>query len=226
MKFNLNRGLTESNTHDNGKTKAWISLNNRTFYSDNLHYLSYIDATLGLVAHNVTSIDLALDTPFNVSNQVKRLIRDKHVTTMLNGKLVKDRDKDRPEISYTLSGSLNRDKYMTVNIKQKKAIRDKAKGTTIISYDKEAEIRNSSGKDYILAYYGNPTKLYRTEVHLNYEQIKEYFQSQENDWKRFYGFLNDAVREELFFHHLNSVIQFRKGKKHILWEQLLGRESI
>ena len=56
---------------------------------------------------------------------------------------------------------------MTVNVKQRNAIKDKSRGVTVTTYDKLAEISNSSGKEYILNFYGNPTKLFRTEVHLN-----------------------------------------------------------
>lgn len=40
---------------------------------------------------------------------------------------------------------MNKDKYLTVSIKQK-AIKDKGKGTTLTAYNKKAEIANSSGK--------------------------------------------------------------------------------
>ena len=37
-----------------------------------------------------------------------QLIKDKSVTTILNGKKIKDRDEDRSEIIYTTSGSLDK----------------------------------------------------------------------------------------------------------------------
>lgn len=222
LKFNLNRGTSEANVHENGNPKVWISLNNSSLYSTNQCYLDFIATKLGLDAHNITAIDLCLDTPFNVSNQIKRLIRDRTVTTILNGKRVTDRDADRPEICYTLSGSLNKDKYMTVNVKQRNAMKDKTKGVTVITYDKKAEIDNSSNKDYILDFYDNPKRLYRTEVHLNNAEFKEYIESR-NILFNFY-MMDDTILEEMFFHHLNSVIRFQKGKDNIKWECLLGRE--
>ena len=108
---------------------------------------------------------------------MRQLIKNKSVATILNGSKIKNRDEDRPEISYTTSGSLNKDnKYMTVNLKQRNAMKDKSRGVTITTYDKLAEISNSSGKDYILDFYGNPTKLFRTEVHLNNAEIKDYLE--------------------------------------------------
>lgn len=75
---------------------------------------------------------------------MRQLIKNKAVTTILNGTKVKDRDEDRPEITYTLSGSLNKDKNMTFNVKQRNAIKDKSRGVTVTTYDKLAEISNSS----------------------------------------------------------------------------------
>ena len=163
LKFGLNNGNDEA--HDNGKPKAWITVDNTALYSQAICYLGYICEILHLNVHNYTSIDLCKDTPFDVSRALHRLYRNKSITTILNGKRITNRDEDRPEISRTLSGSLNKDKYQTIYVKQRNAIRDKSAGVSIKTYDKLAEIRNASEKEYILDYYNNPTKLYRTAVH-------------------------------------------------------------
>ena len=177
LKFNIGKMANPSNLHSNGSPKIWISLNNRSLYTNDQYNLGFIATKLGLKPHNVTTLDICLDTSFNVSKPLRQLIKNKAVTTILNGTKVKDRDEDRPEITYTLSGSLNKDKYMTVNVKQRNAIKDKSRGVTVTTYDKLAEISNSSGKEYILNFYGNPTKLFRTEVHLNNTEIKDYLDS-------------------------------------------------
>lgn len=225
LKFNLSQGKETDNVHENGNPKVWISLNNESLYTNDQCYLGFIAPKLGLEAHNITTIDLCKDTPFNVGKSVRKLIKDKSVTTILNGKRVKDRNEDRPEISYILSGSLDKtDKYMTVNVKQKNAIKDKSKGVTLTTYDKVAEIRNSSGKEYILNYYGNPSKLYRTEVHLNNQEVKDYL----NNRGLFFNYymIDEVMLEDMFYHHLNSVIRFEKGKDRITWEGLCGGSAI
>ena len=223
LKFNLGKMANPSNLHSNGSPKIWISLNNRSLYTNDQYNLGFIATKLGLEPHNVTTLDLCLDTPYNVSKPLRQLIKNKAVTTILNGTKVKDRDEDRPEITYTLSGSLNKDKYMTVNVKQRNAIKDKSRGVTITTYDKLAEIGNSSSKEYILNFYGNPTKLFRTEVHLNNAEIKDYLDSRGLYFN--YYMIDEALLEEMFFYHLNSVIRFKAGKQDIMWEQLLGRAS-
>ena len=224
LKFNISRGTEMDNLHENGNPKVWISLNNQTLYTKDQYNLGFIATKLGLEPHNITTLDLCKDTPFNVGKSLRQLIKDKSVTTILNGRRIKNRDEDRPEITYTSSGSLNKaDKYMTVNVKQKNAVKDKSKGITLTTYDKVAEVKNSSGKDYILSYYGNPKKLYRTEVHLNNQEVKDYLESRGLFFN--YYMIDEALLEDMFYHHLNSVIRFEKGKDHITWEDLCGRNG-
>lgn len=222
VKFNINHGNDESNTHANGKRKLWISLNNEILYSQDINFLSYIEQVLGIEPHNLTTIDLALDTPFNVSNVLKQNIRDKRVNTILNGKKIVDRNADVPEITYTMSGSLNKYKYLTINIKQRNAMKDKSRGVTIISYDKSAEILNSSDKRYILDYYGHPKRLYRTEVHLNNDEVKTYLERNHLEFNPLMIF-DEALLEQMYFHHLNSVIRFQSKQRDVSWEYMLGR---
>ena len=223
LKFNLARGDKDSNTHTNGKRKVWMSLNNETLYTDDFHFLTYIEQRLGLEFHNVTSLDLCLDTPFSISPLIKVYLHKKDVTTILNGKRIIDRDEDRAEISYTTSGSLNKqDKYKTVNIKQRNAIKDKTKGVTVQTYDKAAEISNASDKQYILEHYGNPNRLYRTEVHLNAEDIKTYVERKGIEYTPLL-LTDEATLEDMFFHFLGSVIRFQCGTLDTSWGHILGR---
>ena len=223
LKFNIARGNEQSNTHTNGLRKVWLSLNNETLYTDDFHFLTYIEQRLGLTFHNITSLDLALDTPFSISPLVKAYLHSKDVTTILNGKCIKDRDEDRAEITYTTSGSLNKQgKYLSVNIKQRNAIRDKSKGITILTYDKAAEICNASDKQYILEHYGNPKHLFRTEVHLNAEDIKTYVERKGIQYTPLI-LIDEATLEDMFFHFIGSVIRFQSRKVDVSWEHLLGR---
>lgn len=222
LQFSLAGGDRESNTHHNGLYKVWIKVANKMLYRVDIHYLDFIATNLGLTPHNITSLDLCLDTPFNVAKVIKKNVRDKSVTTILNRKRIVDRDADRPEITYTSSGSLNKDKYLTVCIKQRNAMRDKSKGVTVISYDKKAEIENSSGKNYILDFYGNPKNLFRTEVHLNNEDIRAYLDSQRIEFN--YMMLFDpAFLEDLFFHYIGTVIRFQCRERPVGWPHILGR---
>lgn len=223
LKFGIAGGNEQSNTHANGLRKVWIKIDNEVLYGQNLHYATYIERILGLKYHNITALDLCLDTPFKISSLVKSYIHNPNITTILNGKLITDRNKDYKEITYTHSGSLNnQNKYLTVCVKQKKAVTDKSKGITLTMYDKEAEIRNKSGKKYILDYYGRPKSLYRTEIHLNNENIRSYLERNRIENAPLFIY-DEAVIDNMFFHFLNRLIRFHSKYKDVSWKHILGR---
>ena len=95
-------------------------------------------------------------------------------------------------------------------------------GITVLIYDKSAEISNSSGKQYIFEHYDNPKRLYRTEVHVNADDIKNYMERQGIDYNPLFLF-DEATLEDMFFHFLGSVIRFQSSKSDVSWSHLLGR---
>lgn len=220
FRLGINDNKEESNTHQNGYTKAWISISNRVLYSDEIYYLGFIEDNLGLELHNITTLDLCLDMSTDIARLIRKLIRNPQITTLLNGKRIINRKEDRPEITYTFSGNMDKDKYLTVNIKQKKAIKDKSKGCTLIAYNKKAEIANSSDKKYIDNYYYNPSKLHRLEVHLNNEEIKDYIVKTRHELS-FYSFIDKKFLLRLFGYTLNSLIRFEKEDRPIDWADIL-----
>lgn len=223
LKYDIAGGNETSNKFPNGMRKVWISLDNAALYGDDIHNIFYIEQMLGLGFHNTTCIDLCLDTPFSIAHLIKSYIHNCDITTILNGKKIKDRDVDRPEITYTYSGSLsNQNKYLTVNVKQKDALKDKTKGVTVTIYDKKTEVANSSGKQYVLDYYGNPKSLYRTEVHLNNEDVNDYIKRTGTDNSPLL-YVNDEVIEDMFFYFLGSVIRFQSKSTDVSWRHILGR---
>ena len=220
LRLGINDNKEESNTHQNGYKKAWISISNRVLYSDENFYLDNIEDNIGIKLHNITTLDLCLDMSIDIARLIRRLIRNPQVTTLLNGKRITNRKEDRPEITYTFSGNMDKDKYLTVNIKQKKAIKDKSKGSTLIAYNKKAEIANSSDKTYINSHYNNPAKLHRLEVHLNNGEVKEYLDRTKQELS-FYSLVDDKFLLKLFDQTLNSLIRFEYRGKKLDWVDLL-----
>ena len=222
LRFGLNRNNEEANTHTNGKRKAWIAVDNRVLYNDEIHYLGYIADVLDLEFHNITSLDLCLDMTMDIAKYLKRLIQCKELGVILNGKRIRDRKQDRPEITYTYSGNLNRVKYLTLNVKQKKAIKDKSRGLCLSAYNKKAEIENSSSKDYITNLYGDPKKIHRLEVHLNNDEIKDHF-NRTREILDMGAIFNQKVLFQLFYHSLERLIRFERNGKKIEWWDILDR---
>lgn len=226
LKFNLSR-RHDGDTTEGDLRKVWLSVNNETLYSlEDFALLTYIEGALGLSFHHITALDLCIDTPFAVAPLVRANLRSRDVATILNGKRITDRDEDRPELRYVTSGSLNNQrKYFSVCVKQRNALHDKTKGISVQLYDKAAEIRNSSEKEYILQHYGSPKKLYRTEVHLNTAEVRGIAERLGLECSPLL-LLDFVGLERIFFSALESVLRFRGDGGRVTWRQMLGRPDI
>ena len=88
------------------------------------------------------------------------------------------------------------------------------------AYDKKAEIANSSGKKYIEEFYDNLDKLYRLEVHLNNDEVKECLDRTGHELS-FYSLVDSCFLLRLFNQTLNSLIRFEYKKKKLDWVDLL-----
>ena len=204
------------------QTYVYYRVNNHILYDkERLLRLLELPESLRLTFHNFTSIDLAFDSIHNIPSIIKRMMRDKSVTTIINSKAVKDRKSLLTGVTFEYSTTLNRLRHPSITIKQKKAVTRKDEGITVQCYDKKAEIVNHSNKYYIMEYYGNPNRLYRLEVRLHKRELKDYFSG--NGIIPTIDILFDYERLiEMFLYHLSAVIRFRRGRKQILWNRLLG----
>jgi len=220
LKFNL-KSQSKDGENLNHHKKVWIYVNNYILYSKDKRviHLSFISERLGLTLNNVTGIEIAIDTNKNIPKRIKQYLRDKGITTILNGKTILNRKDDRPEIEYIHSGDMDRYKYMSVYIKQQKAINNKSNGTIICCYDKLSECKNSD-KNYVLDYYDMPNKLYRLEVRTTNENFKKFLDKYQIEliepllWNR--GFILEA-----FLYFFNSVIRLKSADNDIsLWDIL------
>jgi hypothetical protein len=149
------------------------------------------------------------------------MFRDKTITTIINGKAIKDRKQLLKGCDIDYSTSLDRLKYPTITIKQKKAITNKQNGITIQAYDKKAEIEQSSDKRYILDFYGQPKRFYRFEVRLHYQELKDYF-SKASIEPVIDTMSNQELLLDMFFYHLAAVLRFTKGRKKLDWPTLIN----
>lgn len=180
--------------------------------------------SMGMVFNNFTSIDLALDSGLNYPSVIKRMMRDKTITTIINGKAIKDRKKVLQGVFFEYSTTLDRLNHPTVTIKQKKAISNKCDGITVQAYDKKAEIGNSSGKQYILDHYGNPCRLYRLEVRLHYQELKDFFKMY-NVCPESGIVFDSRCLEQMFYYHLSAVIRFTRGRNKIHWKTIFDNNG-
>lgn len=207
---------------DREETYVYFKILNRILYDGaKFRRLLELPPSLGMSFNNFTAIDLAYDSRKNLPSLIKKMLRDKEMTTIFNGRAVRDRKSLLHGVFLEYSTSLNRMMHPTLTFKQKKATSNKNEGITVQCYDKRAEIDNHSNKQYILDRYGNPRSLYRLEVRLPYRELKDYFASRgiapTED-----AVFDSALLADMFLYHLGAVIRFTQGRKRVDWGELLG----
>ena len=218
LRFGL---YTETDAKNDTGAYAYLKIQNSILYDEReLQNVLELPVQLGFVFHHFTAIDLAVDTPFSVPLLIKRMMSKPDITTILNGKAITDRKRILQGVHFAYSATLDRIKHPSVTIKQRKAILNKDEGVTVQAYDKRGEIDNQSDKQYILDYYGNPCRLYRLEVRLHYQELKDYFDLKKSTAESSLVFDQPFLRD-MFFYHLASVIRFTRGRRKILWEELI-----
>ena len=200
---------------------VWLRIDNRVLYNRNwFEKVLNIPCHLKLTFNNITAIDLTKDFKKNIVNVIRRLYKDEAVTTIVNGKAIKDRKRIIPEFHIDYSVSLERLKNPTFYAKQKKALHDKTKGICVCCYDKKAEVETESHKQYILDFYNNPKSLHRLEIHLNADEIRTYCSAvhmvQSVDLIFDKEFLTN-----MFYYHLAAVVRFTRGRTKLDWRDIL-----
>lgn len=215
LKFGLYTELSST------KHFIYYKINNQVLYEpDRLNMILKLPEHFDCVFNDYTAIDLAIDSSVNFPSLIKRMIRNKTITTIINGKAIKDRKQVLPCVSFQYSTNLDRLKHASITIKQKKAISNKKNGIVVQAYDKKAEIEQNSDKRYILDYYGQPKRLYRLEVRLHYQELKDYF-CKVNCEPIYETMTNQKLLRDMFYYHLSAVLRFTQGRKKLDWPTLI-----
>ena len=88
---------------------AWFKFENQVLYDGELFRTTLdIPYKLKLTFNNITAIDLTKDFKKNIVNVIRRLYKDERITTIVNGKAVKNRKQIIPEFHIDYSVSLER----------------------------------------------------------------------------------------------------------------------
>ena len=194
---------------------VWIEIDNKQLYLNynyNTHnrlvYLEYIEGMLGLKFHNLTRLDLAFDETRNLSKRLIRAIRDEALIPIVNGTKIIDRDKLLENILYIGVGSCRRIKEYSLIVQHKNGV------LRLSAYNKKREIESNSGKHYIAEANGNPNYLFRLEVRVNGDTLREYFQHLGIEYNPML-LCNEDFLWRLFLDFSNRVLRFQtvKGKQ-------------
>lgn len=200
---------------------AWFKFENQVLYDGELFRTTLdIPYKLKLTFNNITAIDLTKDFKKNIVNVIRRLYKDERITTIVNGKAVKNRKQIIPEFHIDYSVSLERLRNPTFYAKQKKALHDKTKGICVCCYDKKAEVETESHKQYILDFYNNPKSLHRLEVHLNADEIRTYC-SVVHIVQSVDLIFDKEFLTNMFYYHLAAVVRFTRGRTKLDWRDIL-----
>lgn len=199
----------------------WVKVKNRVLYDAVLlqNLVSDILTSFPIRFNNITKLDLAKDFKKNIVYTIKKLMRDEKLKTIINGKVVHDREKILDELLVTYQTSLTRVKNPSLKISQAEAVRNKAKGVTVQAYNKSAELAKSD-KGYVSEFYGNPKALHRLEVRLNSDEIKDY-NKKRHRVQTISDIFDEGLLTDMYFYHLGSVLRFTRGRNPILWQDIL-----
>lgn len=191
----------------------WLKVENATLYDrDLINEVKRLPERLGLQYYGISSLDLARDFGYDIASRIRKMMRREDLSVIVNGKEVKDRDMKLKGIYRTCGMSLAKDGTKGLTIKQAKAAKNKHLGITLDCYDKEEEIKNASGKQYIGDFYGKRKRLHRLEVRMNCEQIKLAC-SRTGVTYDLHLLESPESLDAMFIYTLQSVLRFRQGRK-------------
>lgn len=195
---------------------CWISLENKALYgkdSGELPYLYWIEEDLGLKFHNITDMEIAMDSNLNWFRRIRAAIRTEELTPIVLGKAYPDRGDIVKKLLYIHTG--NRKRYITDTLVVKGG------DISLKLYDKGREI-GDSGKDYIRESFGlSSGGIFRAEVKVNNRAFSDYCASYGcSQYDIYMRLLDKGLLFELWLYYCNKIIRFKEKRSLISIVQL------
>lgn len=212
LKFNIR--LSENDAKYN---YVWIYVNNKTLYTPMypgisiISELEYIADVLDLKINNITTLDIAFDSNINFAKRIRKAVFNPSLSVILNGKLKDDPKEVLNEIIYLQKGNQERVTDLSVYISQKKK-----DGFKLCIYDKVKEVKVSN-KSYILDWMKMSQNLYRVEIRLKSQHLKEYFTGLNDfDLNLIYPCLcNQKFLFDIFISFSMRLLRFRDHNRQV-----------
>lgn len=192
---------------------CWIRLENRVLYNGELSYLYYIADDLGLEFHNITELEIAVDSNVNWFRRVRAALRSEELTPVVLGKAYPDKEEIISRLLYIHTG--DRIRYRTDTLVVKGA------DTSLKLYDKGREI-GESDKDYIRECFGlRSGGLFRAEAKVNNRALSDYCSSVGGTQYDIYMKLLDrSLLFELWLYYSNKLLRFKEKRIQVSIIQL------
>lgn len=185
---------------------AFIKLNNKILYNSEWQQYNTIITALNLTVSHISVIDLCCDNTVNFADRYLRIISNKANEIVINGKLIKNRNKLFNNPYFIVSGSLNNPQcnwsinFTTID-----------KSLLFRGYNKTLEIIQNSGKNYQIS--TDEEVIYRSEISIGAKQLNR------NELKNITVFellellKNNNYRYRLFIKYLMRLFRYGKHNK-------------
>jgi hypothetical protein len=197
---------------------CWIRLENNVLYAPGsdfgwLSFLYWIADDMGLEFHNITDIEIALDSNVNWFRRVRAAIRSVELTPVVLGRAYPDREEVIPRLLYIHTGDRRRYRTDTLVVKGGE--------TSLKLYDKDKEIEDS-GKEYIRESFGLFSGgLFRAEVRANNRALSDYCASSScTQYDIYMKLLDRGYIFEIWLYYCNRLLRFKEKRNQVALLQL------
>lgn len=172
--------------------------------------VDYIAEDLGLEFVSITELHIANDSNINKIAKLMHYKRDiANYDMIVNHKRVSENREKINGYKEVFQSSRQRKLNPSIYIEQKKDNAPK-----LCCYNKSIEIAEESGKDYVTTWndFGNQT-IYRSELRLRWEYIKEYFDEKGvHGYEIFFAILRQEILAEMFEHFSTRLVYFKNKR--------------
>lgn len=195
---------------------VWVSIENRMLYTDNSNInvaqlLTKLRDEFRMIFNNVSQAEVALDTNFEISAAIFKVIRMHKDPILVMGKTIKDPDKTIEELTVEMKTSESGWKRAALRFKP-----DSASHQFYI-YDKLKDISRHN-KKYILKHLQtNSDVLYRAEVRFTTDtarQAAKHLKMDDERWM-YERLLNPSNLQSTWSSGSKQYIRIKRDRRHI-----------
>lgn len=185
---------------------AFIKLNNKILYNGEWQQYNTIITALNLTVSHISVIDLCCDGTVNLADRYLRIISNKANEIVVNGRLIKNRNKLINNPYFIVSGSLNNPQcnwsinFTTID-----------KSLLFRGYNKALEIIQNSGKNYQIS--TDEEVIYRGEISIGAKQLNRNELNNITVFELLELLKENNYRYKLFIKYLMRLFRYGKHNK-------------
>lgn len=239
---NLLLGRFEFNNSAKYAGKCFFEFDNKALYTvanvyngEKYNYITtidYIEQQLHLEKNNITTVEIAMDCNFNVVNTIQKLIKDyENYTMYVNGSIINDESRKIENYGeYFQRSRKKRERYPTIYLNQAKE-----NSPSIKMYNKQVEINEESGKEYIKEWNNMHGTMYRVEITVKNEDFKKFLEVAGNEidlWGEIDGtcvhLSTEQYKHLLFIYITERMVYFKRksgNKEYITLNDIITEQA-